>query len=106
MWHLWFVKTGTGINNIQVYVDDGKVVEISGEWKPQRDSKANDWRCGHWWENGYVWRLEMAEDAYSKNIEAHIHNSMFLEIKIPKSTLGCDPSQGKNVASSIANLTE
>lgn len=94
----WFVKTGTGRNNIQVHVDKGKVVEISGQWKQQRDSKANDWRCGHWWEHGYVRRLEMPEDADWRNIEAYIYNETFLEIRIPKSQHGCDLPQGKAVA--------
>ncbi|TKY66698.1 21.7 kDa class VI heat shock protein [Spatholobus suberectus] len=89
---------GTGISNIQVHVDNGKVVEISGQWKPQRDSKANDWRCGHWWEYGYVRRLEMPEDADLKIIEAHICNSRFLEVRIPK----CP--EGKDVVSSSVNL--
>lgn len=76
-------------------------MEISGQWKPQRDSKANDWRCGHWWEYGYVRRLEMPEDADSKNIEAHIYSnsSILLEIRIPKIPQGCNPPQGKDVAS-------
>ncbi|XP_027342534.1 21.7 kDa class VI heat shock protein [Abrus precatorius] len=87
---------GTGKNNIQVHVDKGKVVEISGQWKQQRDS--SDWRCGHWWEYGYVRRLEMPEDADWKNIEAYIYNDIFLEIRIPKSQQACDLSQGKDVA--------
>ncbi|XP_047174301.1 21.7 kDa class VI heat shock protein-like isoform X2 [Vigna umbellata] len=91
-------KPGTGKNNIQVVVDKGKVVEISGPWKQQRDSKAHDWRCGHWWEHGYVRRLEMPEDADWKNIEAYIHNDIYLEIRIPKSKQGRDLPQGKDVA--------
>ncbi|OIW15462.1 hypothetical protein TanjilG_28661 [Lupinus angustifolius] len=76
---------GSGKNdNIQVHVDNGKVVEICGQWKQQRDSKANEWKCGHWWEYGYVRRLEMPEDADWKHTEAHIYNDIFLEIKIPK----------------------
>ncbi|OIW08298.1 hypothetical protein TanjilG_02974 [Lupinus angustifolius] len=97
---------GTGINNIEVHVDNGKVVEISAQWKLQRDLKANEWRCDHWWEYGYVRRLEMPEDADSNNIEAHIYNNMVLEIQIPKSPLDCDPPQGKDVASSSVNLRE
>ncbi|XP_020229339.1 21.7 kDa class VI heat shock protein [Cajanus cajan] len=88
---------GSGLSSIEVHVDNGKVVEISGQWKPQRDSKANDWRCGHWWEYGYVRRLEMPEDADLKIVEAHIYNTRFLELRIPK----CP--QGKHVVSSSVN---
>ncbi|WVZ02659.1 hypothetical protein V8G54_023465 [Vigna mungo] len=75
---------GTEISNIQIQVDNGKVVEISGQWKPQKVSKGSDWRCGHWWEHGYVRRLEMPENADLKIIEAHIRNGTILELRIPK----------------------
>ena len=81
-----------------MHVDNGKIVEISGQYKQQnRDqSKANDWRCGHWWEYGYVRRLEIPEDADWKNIEAILHNDM-LEIRIPKrSHVGCGSSSQGN----------
>ena len=73
-------------------------MEISGQWKQQRESKAHDWRCGHWWEHGYVRRLEMPEDADWKNIEAHLYSDTFLEIRIPKSQKGSDHPQGKDAA--------
>lgn len=73
-------------------------MEISGQWKQQRDSKAKDWRCGHWWDYGYVRRLEMPEDADWRNIEAHLYNDILLEIRIPKRPHGCDPPQGKDAA--------
>jgi len=63
---------------------------IKGSWwksvdnGSNRDSKTNDWRCGHWWENGYVRRLEMPKDTDWKNIQAFIYNDIFLEIKMPK----------------------
>ena len=69
-------------------------MEISGQWKQQRDSKTNDWRCGHWWANGYVRRLEMPEDADWKNLQAFIYNDIFLEIKMPKIQKGSDHAQG------------
>ncbi|KAK7342564.1 hypothetical protein VNO80_25519 [Phaseolus coccineus] len=75
---------GTEISNIQVHVDNGKVVEISGQWKPQKGSKESDWRCGHWWEHGYVRRLEMPQNADLKIIEAHICNGRFFEVRIAK----------------------
>ncbi|CAJ1978722.1 unnamed protein product [Sphenostylis stenocarpa] len=90
----------TGMSNIEVHVDNGKVVEISGEWKPQKESKASDWRCGHWWEYGYVRRLEVPEDADLKIIEALIRNNRFLEVRIPKCI------HGKDVVSSRVNLRE
>ncbi|XP_027355215.1 21.7 kDa class VI heat shock protein-like [Abrus precatorius] len=94
---------GTGISNIQVHIDDRKVVEISGQWKLNRDNPEanNDWKCGHWWEYGYVRRLEMPEDADSKNIEAHIYNSLFLEVRIPKCL-----QKEKDVTSSSVRLRE
>ncbi|KAI5412160.1 21.7 kDa class VI heat shock protein [Lathyrus oleraceus] len=88
---------GTGKNNIQVHVDKGKVLEISGQWKQQRESKTNDWKCGHWWENGYVRRLEIPEDADWKNLAAFIYNDIFLEIQIPKIQKGYD-AHGKDLA--------
>jgi hypothetical protein len=51
-------------------------------------------RCSHWWENGYVRRLEMPEDADWKNIQAFIYNDIFLEIKMPKIKKGSDHAQG------------
>ncbi|CAJ1964515.1 unnamed protein product [Sphenostylis stenocarpa] len=88
------------MSNIEVHVDNGKVVEISGEWKPQKESKASDWRCGHWWEYGYVRRLEVPEEADLEIIEALIRNARFLEVQIPKCI------HGKDVVSSRVNLRE
>ncbi|KAJ4911319.1 21.7 kDa class VI heat shock protein [Raphanus sativus] len=74
-----------GKNNVQVYVDaNGKVMEISGQWKTVANG---DWRSGRWWEYGYVRRLELPGDADLKKSEAFISNKddySFLEIKIPK----------------------
>uniref|UniRef100_A0A2N9J1Y0 SHSP domain-containing protein n=1 Tax=Fagus sylvatica TaxID=28930 RepID=A0A2N9J1Y0_FAGSY len=86
-------------NNVQVCVEKGKVVEISGQWKLQRESKAKDWRSGQWWEYGYVRRLELPEDADWRRIEAYVNNDINLEIRIPKNLLNGDPSEGKDVAS-------
>ncbi|KAJ7948500.1 Heat shock protein [Quillaja saponaria] len=83
---------GIGKNNIQVHVDKGKVVEISGQWKQGTESNTKDWRCAHWWQYGYIRRLELPEDTEWKNIEAHIFNDILLEIRIPKKPLVCDPS--------------
>lgn len=91
------VKTGVG-NNVQVFVDKGKVVEISGQWKQQGESKAKDWRSGQWWEYGYVRRLELPEDADWRKIEAYVNNDILLEIRIPRNLLDGDP-QGSDVAS-------
>ncbi|KAH0986832.1 hypothetical protein GBA52_014009 [Prunus armeniaca] len=47
---------GDGKNNVQVYAENGKVVEISGQWKQQggESKSTKDWRSGNWWEHGYV----------------------------------------------------
>ncbi|XP_021665054.2 21.7 kDa class VI heat shock protein isoform X2 [Hevea brasiliensis] len=81
---------GAGINTVRVYAENGKIVEISGQWKQQKESKAKDWRSGHWWEHGYVRRLELPEDADWSKIEAYVNNDTFLEVRIPKNTLDCD----------------
>ncbi|KAF2285842.1 hypothetical protein GH714_008373 [Hevea brasiliensis] len=62
---------GVGINTVRVYAENGKIVEISGQWKQQKESKAKDWRSEHWWEHGYVRRLELPEDADWKKIQAY-----------------------------------
>lgn len=86
------MNTGVG-NNVQVSVEKGKVVEVSGQWKPQRESKAKDWRSGNWWEQGYVRRLELPEDADWRRIEAQVSNDILLEIRIPRNLSDGNPSQ-------------
>ncbi|KAA8526930.1 hypothetical protein F0562_008841 [Nyssa sinensis] len=81
---------GIGKNSVQIYVDNGKVVEISGQWKQQRESETKDWRSGHWWEHGYVRRLELPGNADWRNIEAHVNDDLLLDIRIPKNPLDCD----------------
>ncbi|KAL5976080.1 hypothetical protein ACLOJK_020410 [Asimina triloba] len=66
----------------QILVENGKVLEISGQWR-HRETSCKDWRNGHWWEYGYVRRIELPENANWREIEANIDNH-FLEIKIPK----------------------
>ncbi|CAL9017457.1 unnamed protein product [Prunus brigantina] len=86
---------GDGKNNVQVYAENGKVVEISGQWKQQGgDSKSTkDWRSGNWWEHGYVRKLELPQDADWRRIEASVTNDLLLEIKIHKiNPLDCDIS--------------
>ncbi|KAJ6753626.1 21.7 KDA CLASS VI HEAT SHOCK PROTEIN [Salix purpurea] len=78
---------GVGSNIVQIYVENGKVMEISGQWKPQGDqSKTKDWRSGRWWEPGYVRRLELPEDVDWRETEASVSNDMVLELRIPKNT--------------------
>lgn len=99
-----YVNTGVG-NNVQVFVEKGKVVEVSGQWKQQqRESKTKDWRSGQWWEYGYVRRLELPEDADWRRMEAYVNNDLLLEIRIPKNLLDGDPSQGNDVASKDSEL--
>ncbi|KAM1655261.1 hypothetical protein ACFX2K_007546 [Malus domestica] len=79
-----------GKNNVQVSAENGKVVEISGQWKQQQGGESNslkstkDWRSGNWWEHGYVRRLELPQDADSKRIEASLANDLLLELKVHK----------------------
>ncbi|GAV90931.1 HSP20 domain-containing protein [Cephalotus follicularis] len=88
-----------GKNNATVYVENGKIVEISGQWKQQREIKTKDWRTDHWWEYGYVRRLELPADADWREMVAHINNDIFLEIRIPKNSLRCDTTQGNGATS-------
>ncbi|XP_059662542.1 21.7 kDa class VI heat shock protein [Cornus florida] len=85
-----------GKTSVQIHVENGKVVEISGQWKQHRESKTKDWKSGHWWEHGFVRRLELPENADGRNIEAHVNNGIILEMRIPKKTLDCDIPQGKD----------
>ncbi|KAK1324414.1 21.7 kDa class VI heat shock protein [Acorus calamus] len=70
---------------IQICVEDGKVLEISGQCSKQ-EKAAKDWRRGNWWEFGYVRRLELPENADWKKLEAYIDDDIFLEIKISKNS--------------------
>lgn len=83
--------TGIGKNNVQVYAENQKGMEISGQWNQQRaETKSKDWRSGNWWEFGYVRRLELPDDADWKRVEAFLTNDSLLEIKIPKKILDSD----------------
>ncbi|CAI0380163.1 unnamed protein product [Linum tenue] len=93
---------GSGKNSsaVKVCVENGKVVEVSGQWKPLKDdqssskAKPGDWRSEDWWEYGYVRRLELPEDAVadSKQMEANLITScttgnettLLLELRIPR----------------------
>ncbi|MCL7040197.1 hypothetical protein MKW94_014392 [Papaver nudicaule] len=88
---------GQGKHNVQVSVENGNVVEVSGQWKQESD--ARDWRSGHWWELGYARRLELPENADWRKIEAYINDDTFLEMRIPKSTtVNSGSPQRNNVA--------
>ncbi|XP_030542814.1 21.7 kDa class VI heat shock protein isoform X2 [Rhodamnia argentea] len=91
-----------GENSVQIHTDNGKVVEISGQWKPQRESNTKDWRCGHWWEHGYVRRLELPEDADWRKLEAKLSSDKYLEIRIPKANLHSATGQGKNGTADVS----
>lgn len=58
--------------------------------------KTKDWRCGRWWEHGYVRRLELPDDADWRKLEAKLSSEKYLEIRIPKANLHSDNVQGKN----------
>lgn len=77
-----------------MYVENGKVVEISGLWKHQRDPTAKEWRGGHWWEHGFVRRLELPENADWRRIEASLTDEIYLEIRIPKGDIPRGKEEG------------
>ncbi|XWS11157.1 hypothetical protein CRYUN_Cryun38cG0059600 [Craigia yunnanensis] len=90
---------GLGKTNVQIHVGKGKIVEISGQLKQQRESKTKDWRSCNWWEYGYVRRLELPEDADWRRIEAYLSNDVLLEIRISRNPLHTDTPEdavGKN----------
>ncbi|XP_031404301.1 21.7 kDa class VI heat shock protein isoform X2 [Punica granatum] len=87
---------GAWENNVQVYVDNGKVVEITGQWRQHRELNVKDWRCGNWWEYGYVRRLELPEDADWKNIEARLNSEKNIELRIPKKGPSCEEKNGSS----------
>ncbi|KAM7492662.1 hypothetical protein LguiA_035583 [Lonicera macranthoides] len=91
---------GVEKNNVQVYVENGKVIEISGEWRHKKESKIKDWRSGHWWEHGYGRRLELPENTDGWKMEACVNNDMLLEIRIPKNpnSLDCRITPGSEGA--------
>lgn len=75
--------TGLGNNTLQVCVEGGKVLEISGQLRQHKDPR-KDWRSSHWWELGYVRRLELPENSDWRKLEANVRNDVLLEIRIPK----------------------
>ncbi|KAJ6887026.1 21.7 kDa class VI heat shock protein-like [Populus alba x Populus x berolinensis] len=100
------LSAGVENNTVQFFVENGKIMEISGQWKPKRDqSKTKDWRSGNWWEHGYVRRLEIPGDADWKDTEAYVSNDMILEVRIPKSSLVSDtpPAPGKGILAKISD---
>lgn len=87
--------SGAWENDVRVYVDNGKVVEISGQWRQHKDqSKVKDWRCGNWWEHGFVRRLELPEDADWRSMEARLNAEMYIELRIPKKGSCCEEKIG------------
>lgn len=89
------IEAGVGKSH-RVFVENGKIVEISGQYKQQREGKAKDWRSENWWEYGYVRRLELPEDADWRKLEANVSNEALLEIRIPRNPSGSDISPPKN----------
>ncbi|KAK2984781.1 hypothetical protein RJ640_004606 [Escallonia rubra] len=85
-------------DSLQVYVEKGKVVDISGQWRQQRDPNTKDWRCSHWWEQGFVRRLELPENVDWRKMEAYLSNDILLEIRIPKNPLDCVYPRGNQGA--------
>ncbi|KAL8205563.1 hypothetical protein R6Q57_009114 [Mikania cordata] len=79
-------------SSIRVYVENGKVMEISGLWNHKGDSRTIDWRSGKWWECGFVRRLELPENVDAKKIEAYVNNDTILDIRLPKTSPESDIS--------------
>ncbi|KAK6154391.1 hypothetical protein DH2020_008639 [Rehmannia glutinosa] len=82
-------------NSLQVCVENGKILEISGQWRQQKDGGTKGWKSSHWWEHGYVRRLELPEQTDWRKTEAHLKNDVFLEIRIPKILADFDTSNEK-----------
>ncbi|KAL8033637.1 hypothetical protein ABFX02_13G172500 [Erythranthe guttata] len=71
-------------NTVEVCIENGKIMEISGQWRQKRE-----WKSGLWWEYGYVRRIELPEQTDWRKTEARVKNDLVLEIKIPKNTREC-----------------
>ncbi|PIN19617.1 Molecular chaperone (small heat-shock protein Hsp26/Hsp42) [Handroanthus impetiginosus] len=72
---------GLGNDIIQVCIENGKILEISGQ---QRECRTKDWKKCKWWEHGYVRRIELPDQTDWRKAEAYIKNDVVLEIKMPK----------------------
>ncbi|KZV22909.1 21.7 kDa class VI heat shock protein [Dorcoceras hygrometricum] len=84
-------------NSIEVCVENGKVIEISGQyWRQPRD-QPSEWKSSQWWDHGYVRRLELPEKTDWKKVEARLmNNDTFLEIRVPKLLPNLDYSPKEN----------
>ncbi|KAG6423807.1 hypothetical protein SASPL_114210 [Salvia splendens] len=81
--------SGNRHSSVEVAVENGKIMEISGQ---QKESKNRKWKSSQWWEHGYVRRIELPEHADSRKTEAYINNDSLLEIRIPKLPTDSDAS--------------
>ncbi|KAL0916905.1 hypothetical protein M5K25_014458 [Dendrobium thyrsiflorum] len=75
-----------GARSVEVALcgDKENLIEISGIWNVGNPT-GRDWKIRKWWEYGFVRRLEVADDADCRKMEASINNDNTLEIIIPKS---------------------
>lgn len=76
-------------------MENGKILEISGQWKQHKVNRKKEWRSSYWWEEGYVRRIELPDQQidWTKS-EAHFKiNDQLLEIKIPKNPTKFDTTQ-------------
>ncbi|KAH9611260.1 hypothetical protein KSS87_008933 [Heliosperma pusillum] len=85
---------GVGEDSVQVCIEKGKILEISGQYRKHQngDPKARDWKSSHWWEHGFVRRIELPENADWKKTEVTIKNELVLEIKIPMKSFAGSPT--------------
>ncbi|KAH6764216.1 hypothetical protein C2S52_013128 [Perilla frutescens var. hirtella] len=81
--HHFYIKADIppGNSSVEVSVENGKILEISGQ---QKESRKRNWKSGQWWEHGYVRRIELGDQSDSTKSEAYIKNDQLLEITIPK----------------------
>ncbi|KAF6163004.1 hypothetical protein GIB67_021153 [Kingdonia uniflora] len=74
-------------SDVQICVENGMVLEISGQWRPQQETGAKDWRSEHWWVFGYARRLKLLENSDWRKIKANVDDEIILEMRIPKNHL-------------------
>ncbi|EPS69597.1 hypothetical protein M569_05171, partial [Genlisea aurea] len=80
-------ESGAGMRNLQVIVESGKILEMSGVWRQTESGGGGgteEWKSGRWWEHGYTRRLELPERSDWAKTEAYWQNDSLLEIRIPK----------------------
>nr|GMC72487.1 21.7 kDa class VI heat shock protein [Ipomoea batatas] len=100
----YILKAELPVTGVQICVANRKVLEISGLWRQQREARSsNDWRSGQWWEQGYVRRIELPENADWRKTEASVNNDIILQIRVPKAPPN-EISRGSNGAAKDSEI--